>query len=305
MISRSTVVGALVVAELTIAGLSVAAIAEVGPPGIPAFQGLPESTRSGPGLQRTFETGTAPHVVVDVHDVDVFVHAGSSPSVRVTEAHGSSGWVTGEVSQVTAQQTADGVRISTPASETMHVVFGRYWRQLHVYVPAAAQVEVASAGETTVNGLRSKLVAHIPDGRIYINNHRGDVDVSTGNGRITMTDVQGSDIAANTRDGRIYLTRVGADRIDASSGSGRIVGVDVRAVNGALTTRDGRIVVSFAANSDATVSAHTDDDSVEVTGLNKTSGDGSSAVLQLGSGHGRFEIQTASGPVILTQGASV
>jgi DUF4097 and DUF4098 domain-containing protein YvlB len=120
-----------------------------------------------------------------------------------------------------------------------------------------------------------------------------------------MTDVQGDDIAANTRDGRIYLTRVGADRIDGTSSSGRIVGVDVRAVNGALTTRDGRVILSFTGNSDATVNARTADGTVHVSGLTATQVDQQRSVVRLGSARGLFEVSTDSGSITLTQGANV
>jgi len=308
MISRSTLIGALVVVELVIVGAAARAIAgDAGPPSPPvAGWNLPgDNVVSAPFFARTFVTGAEPHVVIDVHDVPLMVEAANVPSVQISETRRSTGWVAGESSAMSAQQTADGVRIATSGEDVRHAVIGSYWREIRVVVPAAARIEVASAAQTTTKGLRGKLVARIPDGRIYITDQRGDVDVSTASGRITMTDVQANDIVANTSDGRIYLTRVGADRIDASSGSGRIVGVDVRAVNGAFRTSDGRIQVSFTGNSDATVNAHTDDDSVEVSGLDKTSGDDSNATVQLGSGRGHFELRTASGPIILTHGANV
>ena len=307
MISRSTLIGALVVVELVIVGAAARAIAGDGPASpVAATWNLPgDNVVSAPFFARTFVTGTEPHVVIDIHDVPLMVEAANVPSVQISETRRSTGWVSGESSTVSAQQTADGVRVSTSGEDIRHAVIGSYWREIRVVVPAAARIEVASAAQTTTKGLRGKLVARIPDGRIYITDQRGDVDVSTGSGRITMTDVEANDIAAHTSDGRIYLTHVGAERIDASSGSGRIVGIDVRAVNGAFRTADGRIQVSFTGNSDATVNAHTDDDNVDVSGLDKTSGDDSNATVQLGSGRGHFELRTASGPIILSHGANV
>jgi DUF4097 and DUF4098 domain-containing protein YvlB len=199
-----------------------------------------------------------------------------------------------------AQQTLDGVRISSPGDD-VHVLR----HEVRITVPATARVELASAGGVQVSGLRSKLIAHIPDGAITVRDQRGDVDISTGSGRITMIDVQGTDIAANTRDGRIYLTRVGAERINAMSHSGRIVGVDVRAVDGTLTTRDGRVILSFTGDSDAVVSAHTADGTVNVSGFTITEKDDQRSVLRVGSGRGHFEVSTSDGPITITPGASV
>jgi DUF4097 and DUF4098 domain-containing protein YvlB len=310
MISRSTLVGALVVAELAIVGLAARAIAgNAGPPEPPTppapFAQLTAGTPAAARLDRTYATGLAPHVVIDVHDVDVYVRGENAIAVRAQETVQRSGFVSGTVAQISAQQSPDGVRFTASSDENVHIVVGHYSHELHLTVPAGARVEFASAGLVDVGGLRSKLVAHVPDGAIRIQDHRGDIDASTGDGKITMTDVDGSDVAVNTRDGRIYLTRVGADRLVAFSNSGRIVGVDVRAVNGALTTRDGRVVLSFTGNSDATVSAHTGDGHVRVTGFPTTANDDRHTEVQLGSGRGRFEVSTDNGPITITPGASV
>jgi hypothetical protein len=307
MISRSTLIGALVVVELAIVGAAARAVAGDGPPSPPriGFAPLAPHAPAAPRLDRTFATGLAPHVVIDVHDVDVYVRAENAVAVQAQETLQRAGFVSGEVAPLSAQQTPDGVRFSTPSGEGVHVVVGSFSHELHLTVPAGARVELASAGLVDVTGLRSKLVAHVAEGAIRIRDHRGDVDVSTGDGRITMTDVDGGDVAANTRDGRIYLTRVGGDRLNAFSASGRIVGVDVRAVNGALTTRDGRIILSFTGNSDATVSAHTADGKVRVTGFTSTPAGDDRTTVQLGGGRGHFDVSTDNGPITITPGASV
>jgi len=309
MISRSTLVGALVVVELAIVGLATEAIAGGSVPAPPrfGFGGISSGAGSGAsdGLHRAFTAGPTPHVVIDVHDVDVVLQADAGSAVRVDETLQRSGWISGDVPALTAQQSVDEVRISSAGTNGVHVVLGSFRHELRIAVPATARVEFASAGDIDVSGLRSKLLAHIPDGAIQVRDHRGDVDVSTGDGRITLVDVQGTDIAANTRDGRIYLTRVGADRINGTTSSGRIVGVDVRAVDGTLTTRDGRVVLSFTGDSDATVSAHTGDGHVHVSGFTITESEDQRNVFRLGSGRGHFEVSTADGPITITPGASI
>jgi hypothetical protein len=312
MISRSTLIGALVVAELGIVGIAGQAIA-----GGSGSSGLPPPPRIGFGgafdtgpaaanrLHQSFVAGLSPRVVIDVRDVDVVVQGDAGSTVRVDEALQRSGFVTGQIPALTAQQSLDVVKVTSTGENGLHIVLGSFQHELHITVPAMARVEFASAGRIDTAGLRTKLLAHIPDGAITIRDHRGDVDVSTGEGRITMTDVQGSDIAVNTRDGRIYLTRVGADRINGSSSSGRIVGVDVRAVDGTLTTRDGRVVLSFTGNSDTVVSAHTGDGRVRVSGLTITESDDQRSVARIGSGRGHFEVSTLDGPITITPGASV
>jgi hypothetical protein len=306
MISRSTLIGALVVVELAIVGMAAKAVAG-GPPGgslgfgVPMFGG--HLVESATPLDRTFAPGPAPHVVVDVHDVHVIVETGNVATVHAVETLSKSGYLSGTIPEMTAQQTLDGVHIRTSGDSSV-VAFGSFDREVRITVPPAAQVEIASAERIDVSGLRAKLVAHIVEGPIYVSDHRGDLDLSCSDGRIVLNDVQGADIAANTRDGRLMFRRVAAERIDAASNDGRIEAVDVHAVDGALTTHDGRVDVSFTGDSDATVDVRTGDGKVHVHGLTTTDdGDGSS-VVHLGSGRGHFEVATNDGSIYITRGAN-
>jgi delta 1-pyrroline-5-carboxylate dehydrogenase len=315
MISRSTLLGALVVAELAIVGMGAKAIAggDAYSPGPGHFgaggfghglSGIGPGAAGSTPLDRSFIAGPAPRVVVDAHDVDVVVDGTSSTTVRVVETIRKVGYVAGDVPAVAAQQTPDGVRVSATGS-TDTIVIGSFSHELRISVPPNARVEVTSAGHVDAAALRSKLIAHLAEGAIRIHDHRGDIDVSTGSGSIRMVGVEATEIAASTRDGRVYLTRVAADRIHASSASGRIVGADVRAVDGVLTTRDGRIILSFTGNSDATVNAHTADGKVHVSGFDVTENNDQRTIVRLGSGRGRFEVSTDNGPITITHGANV
>ncbi|HEX3466687.1 MAG TPA: DUF4097 family beta strand repeat-containing protein [Candidatus Elarobacter sp.] len=306
MLSRSTLIGALVVVELAIVGLAAKALGGGPPSGafglsFPSFGGHAVATTTQ--LNRTFVAGLAPHVVIDVHDIDVVVETANAPAVRGVETVTKTGYTSGTVPELTAQQTPDGVRFHTTASADT-VTLGEFDRTLHVTVPAAALVEISSAGRVDASGLRAKLVAHSPGGPIYVSDHRGDLDLSSSGGRIVLSNVQGGDIAASTHDGRLLFRRVGAERLDASSVDNYIEAVDLYAVDGALTTHSGHVDVSFTGDSDATVSARTDDGKVHVHGLATTDDSRSSSVIHLGSGRGHFEVSTADGPVNITRGAN-
>ncbi|MBV8581318.1 MAG: DUF4097 family beta strand repeat protein [Candidatus Eremiobacteraeota bacterium] len=311
MISRTTLIGALVVVELGIVGMAASAVTGSVPlPSMFAtssFQmpNVEESTRTP--LDRTLATGPSPHVLIDVHDLHATVETANVPAVRVVETVHKDGLVlNGREEPVSFERTADGVRVTTPAGAGDVVVIGDFDQTVRIIVPPTAQVEVTGAEPLEVSGLRSKLVAHIVTGPLTVKNHRGDLDLSVrSEGRIVLDDVQAGVLAANTHDGRLLFSRVGADRLDATTDSGRISAVDLRAINGALTTRDGHVNVSFAPNSDATVSAHTASGSVRVSGLASEQSEKHSATVQLGDGEGHFEVSTDSGQVNLSQGASV
>jgi hypothetical protein len=311
MISRMTLVGALVVVELGIVGMAAKAVGDPGPSGPFGFQ---PPTALGPwtkgqttssDVDKSFFTGPVAHVHVDVAGVHVIVQAASTNSVHVVGRTHRGGWVTGDFPPISAVQTPDGVRITARADDGPHVTFGMLTREVQITVPAAALVEVVGAERIDASGLRAKFVAHIVEGPIYVKDHRGDLDLSCSGGRIVLVDVQGADIAANTRDGRLLFTRVGADRIDATTGSGRIAAVDLRAVDGALITHDGRVSVSFTSNTDATVNVHTGDGHVNVAGLPATESEDRRSVVHVGTGRGHFEVSSGDGSITITQGASV
>jgi hypothetical protein len=310
MISRSTVLGGLIVVELAIVGAAASALtggAVISPHyGTTNVEfGHSRMAMASTPLDRTFVTGLAPHVVVDVQDVHVTVETAGSPSVHVVETVSARGFMSGKPDAVVAEQTPDGVRVHSTGEGSMHVMIGEFNHELRLVVPANSQVQLATAGRIDAAGLRAKLIAHSSDGSIHVRDHQADLDASTDSGRVELVDVQGKAIDATTRDGRIYLTRVGADRLVAHSDSGRIVGAGVRAVDGSLTTADGRVVVSFTAGSDATAQVHTADGEISVAGFSSTEDGASKRTVRLGSGRGHFEISTASGAITITQGANV
>jgi len=306
MISRSTVIGGLVVVELAIAGaaLGVFATPIVAPP-LFWHPMAPVAADAGPLLNKSFIAGPAPHVVVSVPGIPVTVEAGTSPTVQVTETLVRRGWVIGTPSRLDAEQTPDGVRIHNLDVGQLNVLLlGSIDHSLRVTVPPGARVELATEDAITVRGLRAKLVAHTRDGRVNVTDQQGDVDVATDSGRIYLTDVQGTAIDAVSHDGRIYLARVGADRLAVHSDSGRIIGTGVRAADGGITTADGRIEVSFTASSDATASVRSHDGRITVTGFPFTSDGEERGTARFGEGRGHFEVSTGDGHVTITQGAN-
>jgi hypothetical protein len=224
--------------------------------------------------------------------------------VHAVESLHIAGYSSGALPPIAAERTADGVRL-TANQDTVDIVFGDVTRSMHIAVPAGARVEIISCGHLEATGLRTKLSAHTPLGNLRVRDHRGDLDLSTADGKIELVDVQAADIAADTHDGRLYLTRVAADRINAHSNYGRIYAVDVRAKDGALSTHFGRISATFTGDSDATFAVSTRDGKVKVTGVPSTQAGSSAQTFQLGSGQGRFEVSTDDGDVNISQGASV
>jgi hypothetical protein len=315
MISRSTLVGALVVVELAIVAAAGQAIRGGGPayasgsmPGTHTHFGFVFRDRGAQAVTSTLDKtfvagGLTPRVVVDVSDVPVTVQTGTLPAVHVVGTVRKSRFRDPEAGAITAVQTADGVRITAGDTSDVH---GTFERSLRLTVPPGALVEIASGGEISASGLRAKLIAHVSDGAIHVSNQRGDVDVTTASGDVELVDVQAGAIVAHTADGRVKLTSVGADRVDAHTASGDIAATGLRAVDGALTTADGAVGVTFAASSDANVNLHTDDGSITGAGTAaETTDSAQSRTVRLGAARGSFTVSTGSGSITVSQGATV
>ncbi|HWT06086.1 MAG TPA: DUF4097 family beta strand repeat-containing protein [Xanthomonadales bacterium] len=314
MISRSTLVGALVVVELVIVAAAGQAISGGAPayasgpaPGTHRHFGFTFHNRNAPAVTSTLDKtfgagGLTPRVVVDVSDVPVTVQTGSLPAVHVVGTVRKSRFRDPEAGAITAVQTADGVRITASDTSDVH---GTFERTLRLTVPPGALVEIASGGAVSASGLRAKLIVHVNDGAIRVANQRGDVDVTTASGDVELVDVHADAIVAHTDEGHVKLTSVGADHVDAHTASGDIAATDLRAVDGALTTADGAVGVTFAASSDANVNLHTDDGSITGAGAAaETTDSAQSRSLRLGSARGSFTVSTGSGSITISQGAN-
>jgi hypothetical protein len=259
---------------------------------------------------QSLPTGPAPAVTIDVHDADVAIQAAPSLSVRVTEAVHRWGWGSRNASPIIKlNRTPDGVRISAADADDGHVHFimGGFNREVTVFVPPTAQVTVVSAGKIAATGMRAPFVAHVDDADITLADQRSDVNVSTNDGDVELTDVAGGTVAATTNDGHLVLSRVSADTLRAHSDDGHVTATDLRAVDGTVTTDDGHVTIGFAAGSDAVVNLHTDDGGISID--DKTARDdevgNSSHTIRIGSGRGHFDVSSGNGDITITQGASV
>jgi hypothetical protein len=314
MISRPTLIGALVVVELAIVGAAFRAIGlgagPAAPPHRPAWSwdtaAVAKAASTG-GLDRTFSTGPAPHVVLDIRNVPVRIEAAGGPSVRVVDSVQRRGWVSGTIAPVRAERTADGVRISIPDGTDV-IAFGSFDRRLRVSVPPGATVEVATGARVDAAGLRSRLTVRSSDGSIHVRDHRGELDLQTSDGRVELSDVQGPTVLAQTRDGSLTLTRVAADRLEVRTGDGRVTADAVRLIDGVIASGDGRVRIGYTPDSAATVNVHTGDGRITLAGgvsADDTGGDRHNRTVRIGSGRGQFEVSSGDGSISITPGAQV
>ena len=325
MVSRSTLVAALVVTELALAGMAVKAIAGPGAsPGQPPVANPPHShfgwhahpfatSMSGPaapgatsGFDKRFPTGPAPHVVINTNPVDLEITAVPGNEVRVIDDVSAGGYVRGHFTKMLAEATVDGVRVASSGPHgNVFALFGHSSHTVRITVPLDARVEVGGGGSMTITGLRTALAARSSDGLIRVADHRGSLDLHATDGRIELSDVVADSIIASTNDGRLIFDRVNAPHLDARTSSGSIRASAMRVTDGVLATNDGRVTVAFAPESNAVVAVSTNDGHIRLQAPLTGNEDGSmSRMLTIGAGAGRFTLHTDNGSVTLSQGAT-
>src|SRR6202035_5090733 len=133
-------------------------------------------------VDKSVVTGPAPHVLIDVHNIDLVIETHALPVVHAVESLHVSGYSSGTLPPLAVDRTPDGVKLSA-SQDDVHIVMGDVTRAMHIDVPQGARVEILSSGHVDATGLRTKLVAHTPLGNIHVRDHRGAVDVSTGDGK--------------------------------------------------------------------------------------------------------------------------
>jgi DUF4097 and DUF4098 domain-containing protein YvlB len=213
---------------------------------------------------------------------------------------------------LTVNQTQEGNRIAveapSPGSRRSVVGFGSW---------------VSHAVNLTVTAPRRvQLSARTGDGRIDVRDLEGTVDVNSGDGGITASNVNGQ-LQAHTGDGQIQIDSV-TGRVDADSGdgpieiAGRLDELSVRTGDGSvridaadgsamkgdwrITTGDGRIVMRVPTGFSAEVDASTGDGTVRVEGIGSEprSGDDSErrrVVGRLGSGGATLQLRSGDGSI--------
>ncbi|HEU4690812.1 MAG TPA: DUF4097 family beta strand repeat-containing protein [Vicinamibacterales bacterium] len=213
---------------------------------------------------------------------------------------------------LTVNQSQEGNRIvieaPSPGSRRSVIGFGNWVSQ--------------SVNFTVTVPRRVQLGARTGDGFIEVRDLEGTVDVNSGDGRITASNVNGQ-LQAHTGDGQIRIDDV-TGRVEADSGDGTIEiagllneltvrtgdgSVRVDAADGSsmkgdwrVTTGDGRILMRVPTGFNAEVDASTGDGTVRVEGVSNEPSDRDESerrrvVGRLGSGGATLQLRSGDGSI--------
>lgn len=238
-------------------------------------------------VEKRFTVTGAPTLNLGTFDGSVEVDTWDRPEVHVTIEKHAFDKEAADRMQVTAEQSGDVITIKVQEERDghMHMHFGRHGAKLILTVPTKAQIDANTGdGRITVRDVQGDLRVHTGDGSIHLEHVTGAVDATSGDGSI---DVEGTigQLKARSGDGRLRIR---------AEGSGPTA-------DWSLSTGDGSVVLevpdSFGANLDAT----TGDGRVHVSGL-AFSGDTegrhrSRARGRIGNGGANITIRSGDGSI--------
>jgi Putative adhesin len=302
--SRASVVGMLIAAEVVIAGMAIYA---VGHGGASFAAGMHRVDFTATPIAPV-AAGASPHVVVDDAASRVRVAVSSDELVHVRDLTQIRGAVfsSAKYSQLQVTRTPDGVRIERPSTGSLSLdIFGFSTQKIEVEVPQGARVEIARCAGADVFGVAGGVSVHSLDGHVTLTDLQGAVDARSDDGYLNATNVRGDRLGLESMDGHLALQNVAVASLSGTTRDGRIEADGLNVTGDAtLQTDDGPVRVRLTPDADLTIDASTRDGGISVDGNSLDRDDSAQRTIRLGAGTGRLKLDTADGSIhIFTNGA--
>jgi DUF4097 and DUF4098 domain-containing protein YvlB len=199
---------------------------------------------------KTYTIGAKPDLRVETSDANIQVDGWDQNRIEAhVSAHGDSIGENGV--RIVEHQTGDAVEIEVHIPHHYGIAWnGRNHRvDIEVHMPREGRVRL-----------------HTGDGRIRLDNFKGEADVESGDGGIEATSIDGA-LRAHTGDGHIRASGR-FDELDAKSGDGHI---EIRVNEGSTLARDwsvhtgdGSVTLNLPQSLAADVDLHTGDGHIDL-----------------------------------------
>jgi DUF4097 and DUF4098 domain-containing protein YvlB len=253
---------------------------------------------------KTFSVTGTPQLTLQVDNGQVSVNRGVSNQVFVSVT--TTGWkIPADIRVIPSQQGND---VEVQVKQTQHwFTFSHGTTHVTVTLPATANLDLSTGnGDVTLGDLSGSLRATTGNGTIHATNLGGHLAFHTGNGGIDASGLDGS-LRARTGNGAVRVSGR-FDALELDSGRGH---VHVTALAGSKMASDwsigtgvGGVTVSLPANISADLSASTGVGHIATKFPVTVSGSiaGSSVRGRLGAGGPLLRIHTGVGDVSIERG---
>ncbi len=294
MISRGTILAAILVAELAIVGTAIEAVRgdQIGPSfAPPAFAQLTHGSHlieGGP--HQIFDVGPHPSLSVDIGYADLTILSGKATQIDVSVSPSRDYGLFRSKAPITALADGQTVRIGKGSEHGFSTGDNR---MVTIVVPEGTKVTVHHAGDIRANGLRAEASF-----------------TSLGNGFIRIEDYDGPILRLSATRGPVIMHEVAAERLDASARNDRVEGTALRVHDGSIESGD-RVTLGFTSGTNTVVNADTDDGKITATGFDAGASvagtrkndddDSSTQTVRVGTGNGSLDVHTSDGSIHLVQ----
>jgi DUF4097 and DUF4098 domain-containing protein YvlB len=194
--------------------------------------------------KKEFATSAKPTIRVDANDADIEVQASDSNKIEARVVT-SGGKISSSDVRITDRQSGDHIDLEI-RQPSHHFCIGicNYSLRINLKVPR-----------------NSDLNLHTGDGRIMVDDVKGEMRLDSGDGELVARSLDGS-LNADTSDGNIRVTGR-FDRLDLHTGDGdinaEVAAASKMSSSWALRTSDGSISLRLPADFSADLDAHTGD----------------------------------------------
>ncbi len=309
--SRASIVGMLVAAEVLIVGMALYSLRG----SEPAFGAGMHGIDFTAAATSPIGAGSTPHVVIDDRQSRVLVGVSGDGLVHVRDLTEFRGAVFSSTKypQLSVTRTGDGVLIERPRTGSLSVaIFGYSTQKIEVDVPSGSRLDIAGCAGAEVAGITGGVSVRSQDGSVKLADLQGTVDAASDDGSLRVNNVHSDKLTLETRDGRIEAQgiSVGGSQplatMHTDDGSVHASGTFAPGGTYELSSNDGSIELRLARDADLTIAASTGDGRILVDGNAAGSEDSSQRTIRLGAGSSTMKLATSDGSIrIFTNGASV
>jgi len=297
MVTRGTVIVALLVVEFAIVGTAAVAIrgtaAQAARTHFASAAAQPDQALVESGPHQTFAVSEQPAVSVDIGYADLTIVAGTPGQVDASVSASTDFGIMRSTAPIRVRRDGETIRVMRAGDRGWSIGDDR---RVTLVVPPQARVTVVNAGDVEVRGLRAEAAI-----------------TSVGHGSITVEDYAAPALHAMSR-GRIALRDVATPHLDVASSGGRVDATMLAVHDGSIES-DERVTLAFTKGTDTLVTADARSGHVIVSGLtaaappvvdSRIDDDGnrtSSSVqsVRIGAGNGHLAVRSHDGNIDLAE----
>ena len=299
--NRRRIIAALALVQLAIIGTMITAVTWRHDGAIASA--APAAGDSKPALRhKAIAVGDDPHVVIDASNFAVEIDVGADGKVVFDDLSEHAGAILAGHRAIDITETDDGVKIA--ASENDAVNLGISDLRLRITVPKSSKLEITDCASASIANLTGGVQVTSGNGRVLLTNlAAATVEVDAGNGRVEAKGIKAESLTIHASNGKVIAQNIsiaGEDpKLEFTASNGKIEFTGRLAPGGtySMESSNGSVTVGLPDDSDTTVTAAAANGSVRAGEGIALREDGDNKVATFGAGRGALSVSTSNGSI--------